>query len=48
MKEKVLTMHLNQSKYNPKYVLIHDVARPIISSEVIEKLVSYSKQEFFV
>ncbi len=32
---------------NPKYVLIHDVARPIISSEVIEKLVSYSKQEVF-
>ena len=32
---------------NPKYVLIHDVARPIISSEVIEKLVSYSKQEIF-
>ena len=30
---------------NPKYVLIHDVARPIISSDVIEKLVSYSKQE---
>ena len=33
---------------NPKYVLIHDAARPIISSEVIEKLVSYSKkQEIF-
>ena len=32
---------------NPKYVMIHDVARPIISSEVIEKLVSYSKQEIF-
>ena len=32
---------------NPKYVLIHDVARPIISSEVIKKLVSYSKQEIF-
>ncbi len=32
---------------NPKYVLIHDVARPIISSKVIEKLVSYSKQEIF-
>ena len=33
---------------NPKYVLIHDVARPIISSEVIKKLVSYSKKKFFV
>ena len=32
---------------NPKYVLIHDVARPIISSEVIQKLVSYSKREIF-
>ncbi len=32
---------------NPKYVLIHDVARPIISSKVIKKLVSYSKQEIF-
>ena len=30
---------------NPKYVLIHDTARPIISSEVIKKLVSYSKKE---
>ncbi len=30
---------------NPKYVLIHDVARPIISSEVIKKLISYTKQE---
>ncbi len=32
---------------NPKYVLIHDVARPIISSEVIKKLFSYTKQEVF-
>tara|TARA_B100000242_G_scaffold17679_1_gene10800 strand:- start:668 stop:1858 length:1191 start_codon:yes stop_codon:yes gene_type:complete len=32
---------------NPKYVLIHDVARPIISSDVIKKLVSYSKQKIF-
>ncbi len=32
---------------NPKYVLIHDVARPIISSKVIKKLVSYSEQEIF-
>ena len=32
---------------NPKYVLIHDVARPIISSEVIKKLVLYSKKEIF-
>ena len=32
---------------NPKYVLIHDTARPIISSEVIQKLVSYSKKEIF-
>lgn len=30
---------------NPKYVLIHDVARPIISSEVIKKLISYSKKK---
>ncbi len=30
---------------NPKYVLIHDTARPIISSEVIKKLVTYSKRE---
>ena len=32
---------------NPKYVLIHDSARPIISNEVIKKLVAYSKQEIF-
>ena len=32
---------------NPKYVLIHDTARPIISSEVIKKLVSYCKKEIF-
>ena len=32
---------------NPKYVLIHDVARPIISLDVIEKLVSYTKKEIF-
>ena len=32
---------------NPKYVLIHDTARPIISSEVIKKLVAYSKKEVF-
>ena len=32
---------------NPKYVLIHDTARPVISSKVIEKLVSYSKKEIF-
>ena len=32
---------------DPKYVLIHDAARPIISSEVIKKLVKYSKQDIF-
>ena len=32
---------------NPKYVLIHDTARPIISSVVIKNLVSYSKKEVF-
>ena len=32
---------------NPKYVLIHDTARPIISSEVIKSLVAYSKKEVF-
>ena len=32
---------------NPKYVLIHDTARPIISSVVIKKLVAYSKKEVF-
>lgn len=34
-------------KINPKYVLIHDVARPIISSEVIKNLIKYSKKEIF-
>ena len=32
---------------NPKYVLIHDTARPVISSEVIKKLIKYSKKEIF-
>ena len=32
---------------NPKYVLIHDTARPIISSVVIKSLVAYSKKEVF-
>ncbi len=32
---------------NPKYVLIHDTARPVISSEVIKKLITYSKKEIF-
>ena len=32
---------------NPRYVLIHDTARPTISTEVIKKLVSYSKKEVF-
>ena len=32
---------------NPKYVLIHDTARPIISSVVIKKLVAYSKKNVF-
>ena len=27
--------------FNPKYVLIHDVARPLISSEVIKRLLQY-------
>ncbi len=34
-------------KINPKYVLIHDTARPLISSEVISKLIEYSKKEIF-
>ena len=33
--------------FNPKYVLIHDTARPIISSEVIKKLIDFSKKEIF-
>ncbi len=33
--------------FEPKYVLIHDTARPIISSNVIKKLISYSKKEVF-
>ncbi len=32
---------------NPKNVLIHDTARPIISSKVIKELVNYSKKEIF-
>ncbi len=32
---------------NPKYVLIHDTVRPIISSKVIKELVAYSKKEVF-
>ncbi len=32
---------------NPKYVLIHDSARPIISSDVIKRLIMYSKKEIF-
>ncbi len=32
---------------DPKYVLIHDSARPIISFEVIEQLIKYTKQEIF-
>ena len=32
---------------NPKYVLIHDTCRPLISSKVIRKLITYSKQEIF-
>ena len=35
------------TKINPKYVLIHDTCRPLISSEVIKKLITYSKQEIF-
>ncbi len=35
------------SNFNPKYVIIHDTARPIISSEVIKKIVAYSKKEIF-
>ena len=31
----------------PKYVLIHDSARPIMSSRVLKKLVSYSNKEVF-
>ena len=34
-------------KINPKYVLIHDTARPLISPEVILKLIEYSKKEIF-
>ena len=30
---------------NPKYVLIHDTARPLISSKVINKLLEYTKKE---
>ena len=33
--------------FNPKYVLIHDAARPIISPEVIKKLVKYSKKDVY-
>ena len=33
--------------FNPKYVLIHDAARPIISPKVIKNLVMYSKEEIF-
>ena len=32
---------------NPRYVLIHDTARPIVSTEVLKKLISYSKKEVF-
>ncbi len=32
-------------KINPKYVLIHDVARPLISREVIKKLLKYCEKE---
>ncbi len=32
---------------NPKYVLIHDTARPIISSEITKELLTYTKQEIF-
>ena len=39
---------INSIKYiNPKYVLIHDTARPIISSKVIKSLVAYSNKEVF-
>ena len=30
----------------PKYVLIHDTARPIVSQEVINKLISFSEKDF--
>ena len=32
---------------NPRYVLIHDTARPIVSTEVLKKLISYSNKEIF-
>ena len=34
-------------KLNPKYVIIHDVARPVVSHQVIKKLLLYSKKEIF-
>ncbi len=35
------------SNINPKYVLIHDTARPLVSNEVIKNLTYYSKKEVF-
>ena len=32
---------------NPKYVLIHDTARPLVSNEVIKNLTNYCKKEVF-
>ncbi len=34
-------------KINPKYVLVHDAARPIISAKVIKEMVNYSKKDVF-
>ncbi len=32
---------------NPKYVLIHDTARPLVSNDVIKNLTNYCKKEVF-
>ena len=43
--ESVFNALKSLKKINPKYVLIHDAARPLVSWEVINKLLKYCEKE---
>ena len=43
--ESVFNALVSLKKINPKYVLIHDAARPLVSWEVINKLLKYCEKE---
>ena len=43
--ESVFNALVSLKKINPKYVLIHDAARPLVSWQVIKKLLKYCEKE---